>query len=365
MSISIDSLSDFVPVATPEIVETDIDSHHLEPSDKDAPETYRADPYDAVESFAREIRRYSLLSAAEERDLASRIRAVQPLLRIRESMAIEIDREPTLVEWAENLSMDVEELSKTVDAGAAAKETLVNANLRLVVHIAKRFHKSRGSNSVPLLDLIQEGALSLIRVAELYDPERGFRFASYAWPAVVARIRRASNNPPGAVVRVPERLRRTARKLHKYRQQRLQKTGALPTAEEEAEMFSTDSLALVKRATPHLESALLLDQPVAEAEGTSTLSDMLASDAEQPEDAVNRSIIISKVRESIEKHLNARTVEILVAKFGLDGNFAMRSTEIAERYGISPPRVHQVISDALAKLRKKDPELEKLFMNYS
>jgi RNA polymerase primary sigma factor len=311
----------------------------------------------ALSAFAREIRRYSLLSAEEERDLAAQIQAVQALSGARDALGEKLGgREPTLVEWADVLDMDVRKLSQVLDAGAAAKETLVNANLRLVVHIAKRVQRSRKDAGVPLLDLIQEGALTLIRAAELYDPERGYRFASYAWASVLSGVRRAANTPAGSVVSVPERLRLAVNKLRAFRAKTLQETGSLPSREEEALLVPKVSLELVRDAAPHLMSTLILDAPIRETDQL-TVMDMIESSGERPEEVVQYYIMKTKIRDALAKHLTPRAADILSAKFGLSGDPPAKLKDIADKHGISAPRVRQIILDGLTKIRRLEPGL--------
>jgi RNA polymerase sigma factor (sigma-70 family) len=309
-----------------------------------------------LSAFAREIRRYSLLSAEEERDLAAQIQTVQALSGARDALGEKLGREPTLVEWADGLDLNVDKLSKVLDAGAAAKETLVNANLRLVVHIAKRVHRSRKDTGMPLLDLIQEGALSLIRAAELYDPDRGYRFASYAWASVLSGVRRAANMPSGSVVSVPERLRLAVNKLRAFRAKTLQETGSMPSREEEASLVPKVSLELVRDAAPHLMSTLLLDAPIRETDQL-TVMDMIESSGDRPEEVVQYYIMKTKIRDALSKHLSPRSADILSSKFGLAGDPPAKLKDIADKYGISAPRVRQIILDGLTKIRRLEPGL--------
>lgn len=344
---------------------------------------------DAFAVFAREIRRYSLLSADEERSLAQSIQLVRSLNEAREALSQTLEREPTLSEWAHAVEMENEQLSEKLAAGAAAKETLVNANLRLVVHLARKTLRERtqkvstggdgakissaampktsalargraelgACGGVPLLDLIQEGALSLIRAAELYDPERGFRFASYAWPVVLAGVRRAARTPPGSVVAVPERLVLAANKMRAFRARKMLETGSWPTRQQEEQQLPPKvSMSSLRSAEPHLRSALLLDRPVQEADEL-TVMDVLASDVEAPEEFVDRDMMQTKVCEAVNKHLSPRTAEIVAAKFGLNGSQPELQRTIASRHGISSARVTQLVADGLAKIRKLEPGL--------
>ena len=132
---------------------------------------------DAVGAFFKEMARYPLLKANEEIELARQVRFLGELEELKESLAADLGRSPTLGEIAEALHLSEAQVRQKLHVGRAAKRRMIRSNLRLVVSIAKRY-LNRG---VPFLDLIQEGALGLNRATEKFDPDKGYKFSTYAY----------------------------------------------------------------------------------------------------------------------------------------------------------------------------------------
>lgn len=139
--------------------------------------------------FLQDIGKVPLLTPEEEVILGRQVQKGAKLVGMRAHLKLIRGRDPTNEEWAYALGVDVEELRKELNRTARAKKAMISANLRLVVNIAKRFRYS----PMPLMDLIQEGTFGLVRAVERYDPERGFRFSTYAVWWIKQRIGQGAN----------------------------------------------------------------------------------------------------------------------------------------------------------------------------
>jgi RNA polymerase primary sigma factor len=236
------------------------------------------------------------------------------------------------------------ELAKAVERGdRAAKERMINSNLRLVISIAKRYQ----GHGLPLLDLVQEGVIGLNRAVEKFDWRRGFKFSTYATWWIRQSCQRAISNQ-STTIRVPTHVHERRVRLARARQRLEAAQAAPPTAEELAEATGLE-LRHVEEALGAVDASVSLNQPVGatdDGELGELFSDPAALD---PAKEAGESLERHTVRSAVEK-LPPRERRVLELRFGLDAE--PQSLEaIGRELGVSRERVRQLEEEALAKLR--------------
>jgi len=286
---------------------------------------------DPVRMYLKEIGRVPLLSAAEEVDLAKRVEAglfASEKLTTQRNIGIELMRELELVERQ----------------GQLAKKRLIEANLRLVVSIAKRY-VGRG---MLFLDLIQEGNLGLIRAVEKFDYTKGYKFSTYATWWIRQAITRAIADQ-ARTIRIPVHMVETINKLIRIQRQLLQDLGREPTPEEighEMEMSPERVREIQKLA----QEPVSLETPIGEEED-SNLGDFIEdSDAIVPIDAAS-FILLQEQLDAILHTLSEREKRVIQLRFGLSDGHPRTLEEVGQEFGVTRERIRQIESKTLSKLR--------------
>lgn len=244
------------------------------------------------------------------------------------------------------LSFDQEkELSVKALAGdREAVNTLVECNLLLVVSIAKKYYGC----GLPLLDLIQEGNLGLIKAAEKYDGSRGFRFSTYATYWIRQAISRALGDQ-SRTIRIPANMVELLSKVKKASAELTQKLGRQPSDKEIAQHMGIE-LDKVQTVMDLAQATTSLDTPV-DDEGETSMGDLIADhSAENPLANIIKEAN-SQIIEAILDTLGAREAEILKMRFGIIGDKAMTLEEVGAHYGLSKERIRQIENKAIRKLR--------------
>ena len=290
---------------------------------------------DPVRMYLKEIGKVPLLSAAEEIDLAMKIEAGV-------AAAAELDKAEE--EGRELERREKRRLGRVEQVGIDAKQQLIEANLRLVVSIAKRY-VGRG---MLFLDLIQEGNLGLIRAVEKFDYKKGFKFSTYATWWIRQAITRAIADQ-ARTIRIPVHMVETINKLVRIQRQLLQELGREPTPEEiGAEMgLSAERVREIQKIS---QEPVSLETPIGEEED-SQLGDFIEdNEAVVPVDAASFSMLqeqLSKVLDGLAE----RERKVISLRFGLEDGHPRTLEEVGREFGVTRERIRQIESKTLAKLR--------------
>ncbi len=239
-----------------------------------------------------------------------------------------------------------------------ATEKLLLSNLRLVVYAAREY-KPRGS--LAFLDLVQEGNIGLLRAIQKFDPERGFRFSTYAMWWVHHAIRRVLSQE-GRTVRLPQSVIQLAQKIEVFEQKFLDEHGTPPTSEVTAQALGVtqDRLNQVKMA---LQSGVSLEESSGDGADSKDINDILADDnVVSPEKAAFRDMWWEALQKELPQ-LSPRQFEVFQLRYGLEDGEAHTLASIGEKLGISRERARQLEKQAIEKLRRSEElqHLAKLF----
>jgi RNA polymerase primary sigma factor len=300
---------------------------------------------DPVHTYLKEIGRVPLLNAELEVEIAQAIEAgTEAAARLAAHELAESG------EGAPENLLDVAGQTRNrrlMRKGLMAKDELIEANLRLVVSIAKRY-RNRG---LAFLDLIQEGNLGLMRAVDKFDHTKGFKFSTYATWWIRQAITRAIADQ-ARTIRIPVHMVETINKVVWAQRQLLQELGREPTIEEVSQRveFPIDRIREILRIN---QDTVSLEQPVGD-EDDFNLSDLIEDrGAVVPDDAATRSLLDAAVREALG-HLSEREQDVVRLRFGLDDGKIRTLEEVGKEFGVTRERVRQIESKTLAKLRRPD-----------
>ncbi len=323
-----------------EIILSEEDEVDVENIDLSVPEGISIE--DPVRMYLKEIGKVPLLSAEEEIELAQKMEAGavgKEKIAILEKRVDNVDEAE-----AEELRQEIRNLQRDVDLGDEAKKRLAEANLRLVVSIAKRY-VGRG---MLFLDLIQEGNLGLIKAVEKFDYCKGFKFSTYATWWIRQAITRAIADQ-ARTIRIPVHMVETINKLIRVSRQLLQELGREPTPEEIAEEMSLP-VERVREILKISQEPVSLETPIGEEED-SHLGDFIQDDnVPVPADAAAFTLLKEQLVEVLGT-LTEREQKVLRLRFGLDDGRARTLEEVGKEFNVTRERIRQIEAKALRKLR--------------
>lgn len=298
---------------------------------------------DSVRLYLRDISRTPLLTRQQEIVYGKQVQQMMSLLSAKNKLAKTLCREPTSLEWASQVQLPEIELTALMRQGQRAKRRMIEANLRLVVAIAKKY-QDRG---VELLDLIQEGTFGLERGVEKFDPNRNNKFSTYAYWWIVQALTRSIGHK-SRTIRLPIHIVEKLNKVKKANRNLAQKLGRTPKITDVATELNLDpkcvSLLLEQSRRP-----ISLNLRVGDEDNTE-LGDLLP-EPEQPEDYAYRLGLAADI-ERLLADLSLQQRQIIMLRYGLVDGRTFTLAKVGEFLGLSRERVRQIEKSAIEQLKQ-------------
>lgn len=323
-----------------DIILDDEDEVEVEKIDLSVPEGVSVE--DPVRMYLKEIGKVPLLSADEEIELAQNME--DGAVATEKINVLKGRLDGASEEEKAEIKEEIKTLQRDVDKGADAKKRLAEANLRLVVSIAKRY-VGRG---MLFLDLIQEGNLGLIKAVEKFDYKKGYKFSTYATWWIRQAITRAIADQ-ARTIRIPVHMVETINKLIRVSRQLLQELGREPSPEEIAKEMNMP-VERVREILKISQEPVSLETPIGEEED-SHLGDFIKDDnVPVPADAAAFTLLKEQLEEVLGT-LTEREQKVLTLRFGLEDGRARTLEEVGKEFNVTRERIRQIEAKALRKLR--------------
>eukprot|EP00249_Psilotum_nudum_P023622 c28937_g3_i1 orf=490-2217(+) len=292
-------------------------------------------------------KRSNLLTAAEEVELSRGVQDLLALEAVKAKLEEQTGKEVTMSEWARALGMELGRFSSRLDKGRRCKDRMIQCNLRLVISIAKKYQGS----GMSVQDLIQEGSIGLIKGCEKFDPDKGFKFSTYAHWWIRQAITRAIANQ-SKPVRVPSYAFEIVSRIGRATTMLIEEHGCPPREDELAEVvgIGIEKLRMLKRATRPFKS---LEKPVGK-DGDLHLGDILADEAvETPESLIAKQWLKWDIHQVLLT-LTEREQHIMRLRYGLDDGRMRTLQEIGWVFHVTRERVRQIETRAMRKLKQAE-----------
>jgi RNA polymerase primary sigma factor len=302
---------------------------------------------DTVGAFFKEMARYPLLKPEEEVELAFSVKFLVDAEETRRQLQETLKRPPTKLEMAQALGLANErQLENRLYRGRSAKRKMIRSNLRLVVSIAKRY-LNRG---VPFLDLIQEGAIGLNRATEKFDPNKGYKFSTYAYWWIRQAITRTIAND-ARTIRLPIHIVEKLNKLKKAQRILKQNLQRNPNEDELAQELDISRNQL-RQLLQLRRQSLSLNHRVGKGEDTELVDLLEDSDLQLPEEKMSEAMLRNEISEVLSDVLTEREKDVISLRYGLSTSQPYTLEEVGGMFNLSRERVRQIQSKAMRKLRR-------------
>jgi RNA polymerase nonessential primary-like sigma factor len=300
---------------------------------------------DMVRTYLHEIGRVPLLTHEQEIVLGKQVQQMMSFYEAQEALTETLGRLPTEAEWSSQLGMSEADLKLALQRGQRAKQKMIEANLRLVVSVAKKYQK----RNLELLDLVQEGTLGLERGVEKFDPTRGYKFSTYAYWWIRQAITRAIAQQ-ARTVRLPIHITEKLNKIKRAQRELSQKLGRSATPAEIAQFLELEP-AQIREYLTLARQPISLDLRVGDNQDTE-LRDLLEDDSPSPEQYTTGEALREDVTNLLAE-LTPQQREVLTLRFGLADGQELSLAKVGEQLSLSRERVRQLERQALDHLRRR------------
>jgi RNA polymerase nonessential primary-like sigma factor len=300
---------------------------------------------DMVRTYLHEIGRVPLLTHEQEIVLGKQVQQMMSFYEAQEALTEKLGHPPTEAEWSEQLGMSESDLKLALQRGQRAKQKMIEANLRLVVSVAKKYQK----RNLELLDLVQEGTLGLERGVEKFDPTRGYKFSTYAYWWIRQAITRAIAQQ-ARTVRLPIHITEKLNKIKRAQRELSQKLGRSATPGEIAQFLELEP-AQIREYLTLARQPISLDLRVGDNQDTE-LRDLLEDDSPSPEQYTTGEALREDVTNLLAE-LTPQQREVLTLRFGLADGQELSLAKVGEQLSLSRERVRQLERQALDHLRRR------------
>jgi RNA polymerase nonessential primary-like sigma factor len=297
-----------------------------------------------VRTYLHEIGRVPLLTHEQEICYGKQVQQMMLLQEVKQSLEQALNRPPTKIEWASKALLAETELDRVLRRGHKAKQKMIEANLRLVVAIAKKYQK----RNLEFLDLIQEGSLGLERGVEKFDPTRGYKFSTYAYWWIRQAITRAIAQQ-GRSIRLPIHITEKLNKIKKTQRELSQQLGRGATSTEIATALKLEP-AQIRDYLNISRQPISLDVRVGDRQDTE-LSELLEDDGISPEKYTIQESLRQELQATLAE-LSIQQQEVISLRFGLDGGKELSLAKVGEMLNLSRERVRQLEHQALSHFRR-------------
>jgi RNA polymerase nonessential primary-like sigma factor len=299
---------------------------------------------DTIRAYLHEIGRVPLLTHEEEISFGKQVQQMMQLQELKEKLQQEQETTISNAIWAEQAQLSEVDLQRVLQRGAVAKKRMIEANLRLVVAIAKKYQK----RNLEFLDLIQEGSLGLERGVEKFDPTRGYKFSTYAYWWIRQAITRAIAQQARSI-RLPIHITEKLNKIKKTQRELSQELGRSPTTVEIAQSLSLEP-SQIREYLNISRQPISLDVRVGDNQDTE-LSELLEDGSISPESYTVQDNLRQELH-GILAELTPQQRHVLTLRFGLEGDAEMSLAKVGEILNLSRERVRQLEHQALSHLRR-------------